>query len=242
MLKSRLLAVAALGLLGACGVKPPTPVTADNTGAPTVPTPPTAPSAPTVPTATTAGTATTAAKDPTAAKPKDYDDPQEPAGGGPITMTPLLKKGVAKSTFPKRTVGDKVCWQGTSLQGDAKKDFDVIIGKCGAATGLAEYAKPVLGKLHHIHDKRDTYKLKLLGGMCYRYFAVADAGIKDLDILVTKPGGALVADDKTSHPVAIIEFDKSWCMDDDADYEFHIEVDGEGTGNYMFGVWAKPKG
>ncbi len=240
MFKRRLAALAVLGLLVACGGKPPAPVTPDTAGAtttPTAPTPPTPPVAPTPP-ADTATPAKDPAKD-TAAK---YEDPHEAPGGGPITMAPLLKKGVAKSTFPKRTVGDKECWQGTALAGDAKKDFDTIIGKCGSATGLVEYAKPVLGKLHHIHDKRDTYKLKLVGGMCYRYFAVADAGIKDLDILVTKPNGALVADDKTTHPVAIIEFDKSWCADDDVEYDFHIEVDGEGTGNYVFGVWAKPKG
>jgi hypothetical protein len=239
------LVVVAVGLLGAaCGGKSPAPVTAENTGAPTA-TPPSSATPPTPATPTTdtpAASATAASKDPPAATKPAYDDPSEVEHGGVITMTPLLKKGMPKSTYPKKTVGDKECWQGTSLQGDAKKDFDAIIGKCGAPTGLAEYAKPVLGKLHHIHDKRDTFKLKLAGGMCYRYFAVADAGIKDLDILVTKPGGALVADDKTSHPVAIIEFDKSWCMDDDAEYDFHIEVDGEGTGNYMFGVWAKPKG
>ena len=34
---------------------------------------------------------------------------------------------------------------------------------------------------------------------------------------------------------------KSWCMDEDAEYDFHIEVDGEGNGRYIFGVWAKPK-
>ncbi len=238
LLKSRFAALSVLGLLAACGGNPPTPVTAENS----VPTAPSTPTPPTVPTDTPATSATAAAKDPpTPAKPKDYDDPHETEHGATITMAPLLKKGL-KTGFPKKTIGDKECWQGTSLQGDAKADFDTIIKKCGGPTGLQEYAKPMLGKLHHIHDKRDTYKLKLSGGMCYRYFAVADAGIKDLDILVTKPGGALVADDKTSHPVAIIEFDKSWCMDDDADYEFHIEVDGEGTGNYMFGVWAKPKG
>jgi len=117
----------------------------------------------------------------------------------------------------------------------------VIIQKCASPTGLLEYAKQVTGKLHHVHDKRDTYKLKLIGGMCYRYFAVADSGIRDLDILVTKPGGALVADDKTSNPVAIIEFDKAWCMEDDAEYDFNIEVDGPGTGGYVFGVFVKPK-
>jgi hypothetical protein len=241
-LKTCLMVVAA-GLVGACGGNTTPPVTAEN--APTSTTAPTAPTA-TAPTTTDttapASTAATKEQPATGTKPKDYDDPVEVEHGGTITMTPLVAKNAPKSGFPKKTVGDKECWQGTALAGDAKKDFDTIIKKCGTPTGLVEYAKPMTGKLHHEHDKRDTYKLKLSSGMCYRYFAVADAGIKDLDILVTKPGGALVADDKTSHPVAIIEFDKSWCMDEDADYEFHIEVDGVGTGTYIFGVWVKPKG
>ena len=156
-------------------------------------------------------------------------------------MTPLLSKTTAKSSFPKKTVGDKECWQQTMISGDAQKDFATIVAKCGAPTGSLEYAKPVLGHLHHAKDKRDTYTLKLAGGMCYRYFAVADGSIKDLDILVEKPGGALVADDKTSNPIAIVESDKQWCQDEDIEYSFHIEVDGEGRGNYVFGVWARPK-
>ena len=240
-LKSCLL-IATVGLVGACGGTPTPPVTPDNATAPTA-TPPVATTAPVPTTDTTAPASTSATNNQPASgtKPTGYDDPEEVAHGGTITMTPLVSKNAPKSTFPKKTVGDKECWQGTSLAGKAKEDFDAIIKKCGAPTGLAEYAKPVSGKLHHEHDKRDTYKLKLSSGMCYRYFAVADSGIKDLDILVTKPNGALVADDKTSHPVAIIEFDKSWCMDDDAEYDFHIEVDGVGTGHYVFGVWVKPK-
>jgi hypothetical protein len=128
-----------------------------------------------------------------------------------------------------------------NVSGDHEKDFAALISACGAATGLAEYAKPVNGKLHHKVDKRDTFSIKLAGGMCYRYFAVADSGITDLDILIEKPGGAIIGDDKQSSPIAIVDGDKTWCMDDDATYEFHIEVDGAGKGNYMFGVWAKPK-
>ena len=159
-----------------------------------------------------------------------------------MTASPLFAKGTPKSKFPKRSIGDKECWEGTALSGDHRKDYEVLAQKCGAPTGLVEYVKPIIGRLHHKHDKRDTVKLKLYGGMCYRYFAVSDAGIKDLDILVMKPSGALVADDKTTHPIAIIEFDKTWCMDEDAEYDFHIEVDGEGNGHYTFGVWAKPAG
>jgi len=242
--KTSLLLCLGIGLIGACGGKPPaTPDTATPapTAAPTTASTADMPAPPSTTTATaTSGTAS-GSKDPPAAGAKNWDDPEEIAVGATVTMAPLIAKG-AKTTYPKRTIGDKECWQGTALAGDARKDYDTLIGKCGSATGLVEYAKPISGKLHHVHDKRDTYKIKLLGGMCYRYFAVADAGIKDLDILVMKPGGALVADDKTVNPVAIIEFDKAWCMDEDAEYDFHIEVDGEGNGHYIFGVWAKPKG
>jgi hypothetical protein len=98
-----------------------------------------------------------------------------------------------------------------------------------------------MGKIHHTADKRDSFKLKLKGGLCYRYFAAADDTVEDLDILVETTDGALVADDKTKSPVAIIEASKAWCQSDDVEYVFHIEVDGAGKGGYTFGVWARPK-
>jgi hypothetical protein len=168
-----------------------------------------------------------------------YDDPKE--SKGPIKMTALVAKPFDRGKFPKQSVGDKACWQGIELTGKHESDYANIVDKCGTPTGLVEYAKPVSGKLHHEHDKRDEYVLTLSAGLCYRYFAVADAGIKDLDILIQTPNGALVGDDKTSQPVAIIESDKTWCMDRDAEYHFLIEVDGPGTGGYSFGVWARPK-
>jgi hypothetical protein len=186
--------------------------------------------------ATTSATTTAASDDPGAQE----DDPAESAQ--PIPMTALLSKSTPKSAFPKAKIGDHECWQNTALAGKTKDDFQTIIDKCGTPTGLAEYAKPVAGKLHSKNDKRDTYILKLMGGYCYRYFAVGDGSIKDLDILVEKPDGALVAADKTDGPFAIIDSSNTWCMDQDAEYHFAIEVDGVGKGSYMFGVWAKPKG
>lgn len=157
-------------------------------------------------------------------------------------MAVELDRGTPKSKFPKHTTDDRSCWSSVSLAGDAQKDYDQVAAKCGAPTGLLEYAKPAVGHLHSVTDKRDTFTLKLAKGYCYRYFAVADSGISDIDILVEKPGGALLADDKQTSPIAIIEADKTWCMDDDAQYDFHIEVDGNGAGKYVFGVWARPKG
>jgi hypothetical protein len=232
--------------LAGCGgaqASAPAPSPAPAPSAPVVPPSAPAPSVSSAPSTPPASSASASKPIPPPA-PGAYDDgydPTEIEHGAVIAMPVLLRKG-QKTGFPKRTVGDKECWQGVPLQGDAHRDFDNLVGRCGAPTGLAEYVKPMLGHLHHKLDKRDTFKIKLHGGMCYRYFAVADVGIKNLDILVTKPNGALVANDKTSNPVAIIEFDKSWCMDDDAEYDFHVEVNGEGHGHYVFGVWAKPKG
>ncbi len=156
-------------------------------------------------------------------------------------MPALVKKGTPKSAFPKASTPEKGCYREVQFSGQHAKDFGALTDKCGKPTGLLEYVKPAEGKLHHVKDKRDTFSVKLLGGYCYRYFAVADSTIKDIDILVQKPGGAIVASDQQTQPVAIIDFEKAWCMDEDATYEFHVEVDGEGQGAYTFGIWLRPK-
>ena len=224
--------ILAMVLTSACGGGSPAPANPE-------PQPPAASSHDTpAPPASASAAAAHTAPAPEAKKP-DYHDPNE--SETPIRLEPLLAKNTPKAKFPKATIGDRECWQNTAIVGDHQKDYDTVLGKCGAATGLLEYVKPVKGRLHHIHDKRDTYVLKVHGGMCYRYFAIADGTMTDMDILVTKPNGALVADDKTKSPVAIIHNDNPWCMDDDEELHFHVEVDGPGEGHYLFAVWARPK-
>jgi hypothetical protein len=167
-----------------------------------------------------------------------YDDPGELSD--PTSMKPLFDKS-SKPPFPKATTSEATCWQSISLTGDAPKDYEQLAAKCGAPTGSVAYTQPASGKLHYKRDKRDTFSLHLVGGLCYRFFGVADGTVKDLDLLIEKKGGALVGDDKTQGPVAIIESSKSWCMDNDVDYQFNVEVDGTGTGRYVFAVWARPK-
>jgi hypothetical protein len=167
------------------------------------------------------------------------DDKYEDVETDPTTLTPLFDKS-NRPTFPKATASPATCWQTIGLSGNAEKDYEVLASKCGTPTGAVAYVKPAAGRLHSVKDKRDTYKLHLQGGLCYRYFGVADGTVKDLDILILQRG-ALVGDDKANGPVAIIESDKTWCQDKDVDYDFGVEVDGTGTGKYVFGVWAQPK-
>ncbi len=218
--------------LGCGGGAAPPPATASAAAAPTsaAAPPPSAEAAP------PAAAAPVAPPPPAAAGSELYDEP----GADPATLATLLGKGPLPA-FPKATVSEHDCWQTLTISGESRKDYEAIVAKCGAATGSIEYVKPAIGKLHSKHDKRDTFVVPIRGGLCYRFFGVADASIKDLDILIEKTGGALVGDDKTNGPVAIIESDKAWCMDTDGTYNFLVEVDGEGQGNYVFGVWARKK-
>ena len=109
------------------------------------------------------------------------------------------------------------------------------------------YAKPSAGKLHSVKDKRDTYLLHLYGGLCYRFFGVADGSIKNLDILILQKNGALVGDDKTNGPVAsIIESTTRRGAVDKARTSATTSSPSRSTciaapARYLFGTWARPK-
>jgi hypothetical protein len=171
-----------------------------------------------------------------AAEAAEHIDPNEKEGA--IDLEALVDKA-KKPTFPKQTVGDHDCLKELSFVGKHQTDFQTLVSKCGTPTGMLEYTKPAEGRLHAKHDKRDEFKLKVQKGMCYRYFAVGDDGIKDIDIIVLRKG-ALLAMDKTEHHVAVIDTDKLWCVDEDVELQFNIEVDGKGAGGYTFGVWTRP--
>lgn len=165
-------------------------------------------------------------------------DPNEK--DGPIALASLVTNP-AKTTYPKATIEDHECLKGgLSYTGHHQADYQSLIAQCGTPTGMVPHTAPHEGRLHATHDKRDHFVFKVSKGQCYRYFAVADDGIQDIDILVLK-NGAILATDRTTHPIAVIDSDKPWCVDEDMTLDFAIEVDGRGAGAYTFGVWTRPK-
>lgn len=219
--------------LGACGAPqvPTTPSTSASGPSPAASTP----------TASTASVTTSEGAQKNkhhVAEQAAHVDPNEK--DGPIDLAPLVSNP-AKTTYPKATVGDHECLKGgLSFTGHHQADYQSLIAQCGTPTGMVAYTTPHEGKLHATHDKRDHFVFKVVKGQCYRYFAVADEGIEDIDILVLK-NGALLATDRTTHPIAVIDSDKLWCVDEDMTLDFAIEVDGRGAGGYTFGVWTRPK-
>ena len=174
------------------------------------------------------------------AEANEHVDPTEDEGT--IVLKPLIPKTTPKSAYPKTTVKDgESCLGAIPWTGEHKVDYQTVVDKCGTPTGMLKYVEPRDGRLHAKKDKVDLFQVQVYKNMCYRYFAVADDGIKDIDILVLKKG-AMVAMDKTAHPVAVIDHDKLWCVDEDMTLDFRVEIDGPGAGNYTFGVWTRPKG
>jgi hypothetical protein len=170
-----------------------------------------------------------------AAKDDDYDDPNE--SDKPIVMEVTFP---AKPKYAKATASEAECWKSVGLTGKNEPDFAALIEKCGAPSGAVEYVKPAHGKLHSKKDLSDDFKIKTKGGLCYRYFAVADEAIHDIDIVISRDG-SIIATDPQHSSVAIIDGSKAWCQDSDADLDFRIKIAGEGKGGYTFGVWARPK-
>jgi hypothetical protein len=125
------------------------------------------------------------------------------------------------------------------LFGAFDKDYDAVIGSCGGPTGMKEYTRKVTGRFDDGHH-RDTYVFKMLGGYCYRFFAVADKGVANIDIRVERPDGALVSMDQTHGPVAIMDPHEPWCKTHDREFRLVVETTS-GSGRYAFGVWARPK-
>ncbi len=158
-------------------------------------------------------------------------------GKDPVNLKALFEKGAAP-VFPAATISEQACWRSVAVVGNARQDYETILKQCGASTGAVQYVRPAMGHLHHKHQRRDTFVVPIQGGLCYRFFGVGDSTINDLDILIEQRG-ALVGDDKTQGPVAIIESDKAWCMDRDGTYNFLVQVHGEGQGHYLFGIWAR---
>jgi hypothetical protein len=158
-------------------------------------------------------------------------------GKDPTNLKALFEKGAAPA-FPIATMSEQDCWRSVAVVGSARQDYETILKQCGASTGAVQYVRPAMGHLHHKQQRRDTFVVPIQGGLCYRFFGVGDASINDLDILIEQRG-ALVGDDKTNGPVAIIESDKAWCMDRDGVYDFLVQVHGEGQGHYIFGIWAR---
>lgn len=194
---------------------------------------------------TTAKTAPTAVDDdddddiPAPMKSAAAAEPAPPpltAADGSFVLENILKK---EADFPKPTTTDAQCNKGLGFTGTADKDYPELMSKCGGPTGMREFVKTASGSLDEKH-LRDVYAFKMLGGYCYRFFAVADDTVQGLKIRVQRPAGAVLSMATSKNFVAIMNPEGPWCKTHDREFRLVVETNG-GHGKYQFGVWARPK-
>lgn len=171
----------------------------------------------------------------TQASPEPDENADE--AGDPATLEPVISRDDPLPSF-KAKAREKDCWQAVALMGEAQQDYDSLVERCGTPTGSFEYARPAVGTLDSVRDKHDTFIVFLRGGLCYRFFGVGDSSIPKLNIVIER-NGSLQGEATANGSVAIINTDKAWCIDSDAEYRFLVQVGAQGHGKYVFGVWAR---
>lgn len=164
----------------------------------------------------------------------------------PIPLEVILPADKPASAFPSATTDDSKCWRTVELTGDHDKDYQSLTSKCGEPTGMLPYTRDVESRLHDVQhgnnkDPRDFYTVRLRGGMCYRFYAVADGSMVALDMHIYKDGGSLVATSETKSPALVMQSLKPICVQHDGDWVFELDVDSHGKGRYKFAAWARPE-
>ena len=67
--------------------------------------------------------------------------------------------------------------------------------------------------------------------------AVADAGVRDLDVSILAPDGRLVAADLSKDPWSVVPPRGPWCPDEEGPFAIDVSV-ADGEGAYVIGLWG----
>jgi hypothetical protein len=208
-----LLALAAAALVAACGGSEPPP--------PVQPPPPTASVAPPADTGS-------AAAAPTASAP-----PAETASAAPPPPPP--NPGSTKVTT-KNDPAWATCHQSyEAKKKDVSKDVTAMAAGCAKVTKMKLVGKQLTGKQGD-QDPPQSFPLKAEANHCYRVYAQASEGIKDLDASVKDSTGAVAGEDSTDDPSPVILEDGAICFKE-ADAATIVVSVGMGKGNYAVEVW-----
>ncbi|MFO0549393.1 MAG: hypothetical protein U0271_13455 [Polyangiaceae bacterium] len=151
----------------------------------------------------------------------------------------LFKTG--ERGFPKPKFTDIDCTGAVGLTGNGSKDYDALADACGAGTGMRAITMKVTGTLDAKSHPHEVYAFTMLGRLCYRAFLVGDETLTTMNVRVERPNGALLAVMTGKHGVVLVEPQDLWCADSDDEYRLVLSATGTATGNYAFGIWARPE-
>jgi hypothetical protein len=140
----------------------------------------------------------------------------------------------------KVTLKSDPTWAGCHQSYDAKKkdvakDVAAMAAGCAKVTRLKMSGKQLTGKQSD-QDPPQSFPLKAEANHCYRVYAQASEGIKDLDLAVKDSTGAIAGEDSTDDPSPVIAEDGALCFKE-ADAATIVVSVGMGKGSYALEIW-----
>jgi hypothetical protein len=107
---------------------------------------------------------------------------------------------------------------------------------CGPANGMKPVGTTTLGEAS---DTPTEHELDVRQGDCFRVFAVADATVSDLAVVVRDPKGGPVASDHNNDRWPILNPDGPFCLVDPGKYSVEVRA-RQGRGKYALQIWRLP--
>jgi hypothetical protein len=119
---------------------------------------------------------------------------------------------------------------------DVSKDVAAMADGCKATTKMKVVGKTLTGKQAD-QDPPQSFPLDAKANHCYRAYAQASDGIKDLDVVVKDSAQIAVGQDSTDDPSPVVMEDGAVCFSKDDKASIVVSV-GAGKGNYAVQVWS----
>jgi hypothetical protein len=118
---------------------------------------------------------------------------------------------------------------------EVSKDVAAMAKGCATVTKMKLVGKTLTGKQGET-DPPQSFPLKAEASHCYRVYAQAAEGIKDLDLAIKDSTGAIAGEDSTDDPSPVVLEDGAVCFKE-ADSATVVVSVGMGKGSYAVQIW-----
>lgn len=151
---------------------------------------------------------------------------------------PAAAPGSSKAK-PKNDPAWAACHSSFKTKGkdkDVAKDVAALAKGCAKATKMRIVTKTITGKQSDSGPPQ-SHPFKALAKHCYRVYAQAGEGIKDLDVAIKDSSGSVAGEDSTDSPTAVVLEDGAVCFTESDAATVVVSV-GSGSGAYALQIWG----
>jgi hypothetical protein len=119
---------------------------------------------------------------------------------------------------------------------DVSNDVAAVAKACERQTKMKPLGKTLTGKQAD-QDEPQSFAFDAKANHCYRVYAQAADGIKDLDLAVRDSAGVVVGQDSTDDSSPVVLEDGAVCFSKDDSASVVVSV-GMGSGAYAVQIWG----